>query len=217
MWTRHILKNYVIQDPHRPLSQPFESIVLIYAKQFNKPMGFSYSTSRRTQLLSNLEIMFRSTGWAPHSFTDVKGGSCKRSRMSAFFSDTGAASGLAAYKWAARASAHLFTHIDVILLVALVQIEQDGGLMQIPQHGHVLHPIHTCLMHRLDLLLGKRESWVAEYLEEMKRWWRKMPNCKIGGSFSSLVHKFAPFSQGWWVDEWVSCCHKSTESTVLPL
>lgn len=38
---------------------------------------------------------------------------------------------------------NLFTHIDVVLLVALVQIEQYGSLMQVSQHGHVLHTFYT--------------------------------------------------------------------------
>lgn len=61
---------------------------------------------------------------------------------------------------------NLSTYIDVTLLVALVQVKQDGSFMQISQHGHVFYPINTGLVHWQYLFSGKGGLGVLEYLEE---------------------------------------------------
>ena len=62
----------------------------------------------------------------------------------------------------------LSTYIDVTLLVALVQVKQDGSFMQISQHGHVFYPINAGLVHWQDLFSGKGGLGVLEYLEEWR-------------------------------------------------
>lgn len=58
------------------------------------------------------------------------------------------------------------TYIDVTLLVALVQVKQDGSFMQISQHGHVFYPIDAGLVHWQDLFSGKGSLGALEHLEE---------------------------------------------------
>lgn len=69
---------------------------------------------------------------------------------------------------ASRAMAQLSTYIDVTLLVALVQVEQDGSFVQVSQHGHVLYPIDAALVHRQDFFYGKGGLGVLEHLEEQE-------------------------------------------------
>lgn len=64
------------------------------------------------------------------------------------------------------AVAQLSTYIDVTLLVALVQVEQDGSFVQVSQHGHVLYPIDAALVHGQDFFYGKGGLGVLEHLEE---------------------------------------------------
>jgi len=56
------------------------------------------------------------------------------------------------------------TYVDVTLLVALVEVKQDGSFMQISQHGHVFYPINAGLVHWQDLFSGKRGLGILEYL-----------------------------------------------------
>lgn len=48
----------------------------------------------------------------------------------------------------------LCTHIDVVLLVALVQVVHDGCFVQLRQRGHILHAIDAGLVHSVDPLPG---------------------------------------------------------------
>lgn len=60
------------------------------------------------------------------------------------------------------------THIDVILLVALVQVVHDGGFMQFSQSWHVLHSIDARLVHRIHLLPGDLCLLQVQHLEDNK-------------------------------------------------
>lgn len=43
-------------------------------------------------------------------------------------------------------------YVDVVLLVALVKVVHDGSLVELGQHGHVLHAIDAALVHGVHLL-----------------------------------------------------------------
>lgn len=58
------------------------------------------------------------------------------------------------------------THIDVILLVTLVQVVHDGGLVQLSQCWHVLHPIDAGLVHSVHPLPGDLSLLQVQHLED---------------------------------------------------
>lgn len=61
------------------------------------------------------------------------------------------------------------THIDVILVVALVQVVHDGGLVQLSQRRHVLNPIDAGLVHGVHPLPGDLGLLQVQHLEERQR------------------------------------------------
>lgn len=63
-----------------------------------------------------------------------------------------------------------YTHIDVIFLVALVQVVHDSGLMQLSQCRHVLHSIYAGLVHRIHSLPGDLSLLQVQHLEDDKKY-----------------------------------------------
>lgn len=60
------------------------------------------------------------------------------------------------------------TYIDVILLVALVQVVHNGGLVQLGQRWHVLHSIDAGLVHSVHPLPGDLGLLEVQHLEDDK-------------------------------------------------
>ena len=48
------------------------------------------------------------------------------------------------------------THIDFICSVPLVNVVQDGRLVEVPESGHVLHRAHSGLVHHCQAVRGER-------------------------------------------------------------
>lgn len=51
-----------------------------------------------------------------------------------------------------RECVRVCVYVDVVLLVALVKVVHDGSLVELGQHGHVLHAIDAALVHGVHLL-----------------------------------------------------------------
>lgn len=57
------------------------------------------------------------------------------------------------------------THIDVVLLISQEEVVHDGGLVQLRQRGHVLHPVDAAGMHRVHRLPAELCTLKAHHLE----------------------------------------------------
>ena len=52
------------------------------------------------------------------------------------------------------------THIDDILGIPLLNVVENGSLMEISEGCHVIHPLHTGVVHHHDMVMG--EFWAGE-------------------------------------------------------
>lgn len=58
------------------------------------------------------------------------------------------------------------THIDVSLLVAQEKVVHNGGIMEVLEHRHVLHPSDAAVVHGLHLLSGECILLVGVHLDQ---------------------------------------------------
>ena len=56
-------------------------------------------------------------------------------------------------------------YIDEVLAVSLLNVEENGGLVEITEVGHVLHSFHTGLVHGQHIVRGEGGSREREGLE----------------------------------------------------